>query len=137
MSNGYNKLHGSVKATGNVMEAFDAFKSNSANGVFEKEDFLRFMRGLRTEDYEHTDNLFKCLKERLRMTNSLRLRKDRGDNLYYWGEFARVNGNEGVKIIGHPSILELIKLYRDGKVQIAFTLEDLIDEALSTVLSID
>lgn len=131
MITGYNKLHGTVKATGNVMKAYDAFKSNNENGVFEKDEFSKFLRGLRKEDYEHTENLFNCLKERLRMTNSLRLRKDRGENLYYWGDFARANGNEGVKIIGHPGILELIKLYRDGKVQIDFTMDELVDEALS------
>jgi len=131
MTKGYNKLHGSVKVTGNVMKAVDAFKSNNGSGVFEKEELSTYLRGLRKADYDHTELLFECMRSRLRMTNSLHLRYDRGGNPYYWGVFARANGNEEVKIVGHSGILELVKLYRDGEVQIDFTLEDLIDEALS------
>ncbi|WP_142529960.1 hypothetical protein [Pedobacter westerhofensis] len=102
-----------------------------------KAEFLEFIKKLRTDDYDHLDNLFKWLKEGLRMTNSLKLRKDRGGTFYYWGKFARQNSDEEAKIIAHPGIVELVKAYREGTVKIDFYLDDLISEALGTGTSLD
>lgn len=137
MRKGFAQLHGTTKSVDNLMSAEDAFKCNNPNGYLEKQSFIEFVRRLRVEDYDHLDTFFRCLYERLRNTNSLRIRKDRGDQLYYWVDFSRANGNEGVKVIAHPGIVDMLLAYRDGKFKPDFMLDDLISEALQDDSALD
>lgn len=137
MKTGYSLVHGAAKAADNLMSAEDAFKCNNPNGYLDKKSFIEFVKGLRIQDYDHLDTFFKCLYERLRNTNSLRERKDRGDQLYYWVDFPRANGNEGVKVVAHPGIVAMLLDYRDGKFKPDFMLDDLISEALKFDTSLD
>lgn len=128
----FEKLNGSSTMTGATMTAKEAFKSeNNPNGILEKEDWIAHLKSLRKEDCEHVENLFSSMSEGLRMTNSMMGRYDKGGNLYYWATFARANANEGIKILHHDGLIKLVKLYRDGKIKIDFTIDDLVDEALS------
>ena len=128
----FQKLHGSSTKTGAIMTAKEAFKSeNNSNAFFEKESLMTHLKSLRKEDCDHLDNLFKFMGEGLRMSNSLNRRYDKFGNPYYWGSFIRANANEGVKILEHDGLIELIKQYRDGKIKIDFTIDELVDEALS------
>jgi len=128
----FEKLHGSSVATGATMTAKEAFKSeNNPNGPFDKDGLITYLKSLRKEDCDHLENLFSCMNEGLRMTNSLMGRYDKAGNLYYWATFARANANEGIKILDHEGVVKLVKLYRDGKVKIDFTIDDLVNEALS------
>jgi hypothetical protein len=137
MSKGFELLHGAKATKGETMSAKDAFKCNNVDGYLDKEDFLSFVQRLRREDYDHLDNLFQCLYERLRNNNSLRMRKDRGDQHYYWLVFPRANGDEGIKVIAHKGIVDILMAYREGKVKTDFLLEDLISEALEADTSLD
>jgi hypothetical protein len=132
---GFSKLHG-VDYTSNdavTLTAHNVWKDNDKqNGVLTKATFMPFLRELRPEDYDHTEKLFVYLKEQRRFANSLKMRKDRGKQLYYWADFYQPNGNEGTKVIGDPELLKLVQLYREGKVVIDFNIDDLIDEGLTT-----
>ena len=128
-------LHGVDYSTNDAvtLTAKNVWKDNDqVNGVLTKTNFMAILRNLRQEDYDHTEKLFEHLKEQRRLVNSLKMRKDRGKQLYCWAEFYQPNGNEGAKVIGDPELLELVKLYREGKVIIDFTIDDLIDEGLNT-----
>lgn len=132
---GFSKLHGVDYSTNDAvtLTAKNVWKENDQiNGVLTKAPFMELLRNLRPEDYDHTEKLIECLRQQRRLANSLKMRKDRGKQLYYWAEFYQPNGNEGAKVIGDPELLELVKLYREGKVIIDFTIDDLIDEGLNT-----
>jgi hypothetical protein len=133
MGKGYNLLHGTSKEEGNLFNVQDVFICNNPKkGFLHKDGFITFLRGLRTEDYDHLDVFFKCLFEGLRNNNSLRIRKDRGDQQYYWLVFPRPNGDEGVKLVIYEGLVNLLLAYREGKVTIDFLLDDLISEALQS-----
>jgi hypothetical protein len=128
----FEKLQGPSTVTGAAMTAREAFKSESnPNGIFEKEELITYLKSLSEVDCQHLETLFSCMHEELRMINSLMKRHDKAGNPYYWLNFLRAKAQEGVKILHHEGLLNLIKLYRDGKVKIDFTIDDLVDEALS------
>lgn len=131
---GYEKLHGSkaVETEAVILTANTIWKDNNPEtGILAKESFMPFIESLRPSDYEHTDYLFQLLRERTRFSSSLKLRTDRGGNLYYWAGVSRPNGNDGAKIMANTELVNLVQQYINGKVYIDFDLDDLIDEGLN------
>lgn len=130
---GFTKLHG-VEATSTdavTLTARTIWKENNpATGVLTKSSFIPFLRSLRTEDYDHTEALFKILRGKRRVVLSFKLRKDRGNNGYYWADFPAPMGNDGVKVMANAELLDLVQKYKDGKTFIDFDIDDLIDEGL-------
>jgi hypothetical protein len=138
MKKGYALIHGAGKTPDDLISARDAFKCNDKNGYLDKQSFLDFVRSLRTDDYDYLDLFFKCLHEGLRNTNSLRQRKDRGNNFYYWLVFPRANGNEELKVIAHPGIVKLAdhinKVLNQRKPRIKFSFKMPTKSAVSEYL---
>lgn len=95
------------------------------------EKIIKYGKSLRDEEAQQFDQLFQNFKAGNRMTGALIKRTDRGNRSYVMVNFLQLKGNVGLKVIVEDQILQLITDYREGKIAINFTLEELIEAALN------
>ena len=98
---------------------------------FTSEAFIAFAKSLRPQEVDQLDQVFSSMKEGLRVVGSLVKRKDKGGRDYTYLNTNRVNATIGAKFILEQGMTSFLEDYMNGKFIVGFTLEELIDEAMT------
>jgi len=93
--------------------------------------FLKFACSLRETEVEQTEQCLQCMKDGLRTIGSIVTRVDKGGRRYTFLNFLKLNATVGFKYILEGGMDQFLKDYMDGKFQVAFTLEELVEEAMN------
>ena len=91
---------------------------------------LSYCRSLREGELKQKAIFYQSIKDRLRILDCSIPKEDKGGRLYTFIGFKKPLGNVNVKLILESGMDKVLDDYLNGKLEINFTLEELITEAL-------
>lgn len=92
------------------------------------ETYVGMMRPNEVQDFK---NLFSCVCEGRNLSGNIYAGIDKGNRPYVYPKFNSAKGEIGCKIVPIGKIQLMISDYRDGRVNIAFKAEELIEYLLN------
>lgn len=129
----FNTLHGGSQGSGRDPITAKEFlgKEGSRKYPSSIEAFLTYCKSLRELEIEQLEQFFSNVKAGRRYIGTIVTRMDKGNRPYKYITFNNLGGNRGVKVVVNEWMNKFINDYYDHKIQIDFTLEQLVEEAMN------